>query len=242
MNNHESNRPLRVFEKVIQGGLGKGNLGVIASSHGTGKAAVLMSIAIDKALQGSNVLQVTTYRSVGELRAYRDEVLNELENSLSLPDRGALQTLVERHTRFHTYRPSRSASGVERPASFSIDRLRTTLTFAREHAEFSPDLLEIEGWPNFETVSEQDIRELKILAQDFDCEIWLSDHTTSASGVDKATGLPQNLVRFDSLFSVVIALRPEAQLVPLKFLKAHGNPIPEIHLSFDPKSMLLRWS
>jgi hypothetical protein len=226
---------------VIHGGLGKGNLGVIAARHGTGKAAVLMSIAIDKALQGSNVLQVTTHRSVSALRTYRDEVLHEMERALGFSDRGATQTLVERHTRFHTYRSVRTTNGEERAAMFSIDRLRTTLTFAREHAEFSPDLLEIEGWPDFNTVDEREVRELKILAQDFDCEVWLTDHTDRDSGLDAATGIPANLARFDNLLSVVISLEPEAQVVPLKFLKVHGKPIPAINLSFDPKSMLLRW-
>lgn len=256
MSKNESNRPLRVFERVLQGGLGKGNIGVIAARHGTGKVAVLMSIALDKAIQGHSVLQVSTERSVAELRAYRDEVLNEMERSLNLADRAGTQTSVERHTRFHTYRPSRNsdlkgsnpastaaAFHASRVGAFSIDRLRTTLTFARDHAEFSPELIEIEGWPDFDAVSEEELRELKVLAQEFDCEVWLTDHTHRDTKLDAASGLPSNLARFDKLLSVVVALEPESQVVPLRFLKAHGKPIPaSVHLYFDPKSMLLRWS
>ena len=43
----DQNRPLRVLEKVLQGGLGKGNVGVIMARHGMGKIAVMTSIAID---------------------------------------------------------------------------------------------------------------------------------------------------------------------------------------------------
>ena len=232
MTSNESNRPLRVFEKVIKGGLGSGNIGVIAARHGTGKVAVLMSIAVDKALNSNNVLQVTTIKSVDEVRTFRDEVLHEMELSLDLHDRGGLQTLVERHTRIHTYKAG----------SFSVDRLRTTLTFAREHAEFTPSLLEIEGWPDFDEVTLDQLRELKVLAEEFQCEVWLSDHTHRDDSLDKATGLPTNLARFDSLLSVVIKLEPEARTVPLRFLKAHGKPVSNsINLEFDPKTMLLRW-
>ena len=40
--------PLRVFENSINGGLGKGNLGVIVSKKGVGKTACLVHIATDK--------------------------------------------------------------------------------------------------------------------------------------------------------------------------------------------------
>jgi len=39
--------PLRVFEKSIHGGLGKGNLGVVMSRAGVGKTALLIGIALD---------------------------------------------------------------------------------------------------------------------------------------------------------------------------------------------------
>ena len=33
--------PIRVFEESIDGGLGRGNLGVLASRHGVGKTACM---------------------------------------------------------------------------------------------------------------------------------------------------------------------------------------------------------
>ena len=37
--------PLRVFEKSINGGVGKGHIGVLASKKGVGKTACLVHIA-----------------------------------------------------------------------------------------------------------------------------------------------------------------------------------------------------
>ena len=43
--NHRS--PLRVFERSVHGGLGRGNLGVVAASAGVGKGAFLTAIALE---------------------------------------------------------------------------------------------------------------------------------------------------------------------------------------------------
>ena len=43
--------PLRVFERSIQGGLGKGNVGVVMSRAGAGKTAFLVDIALDDLMQ-----------------------------------------------------------------------------------------------------------------------------------------------------------------------------------------------
>ncbi len=43
--------PLRILEKSIQGGVGKGNIGVIASRKGVGKTACLVHIATDNFLE-----------------------------------------------------------------------------------------------------------------------------------------------------------------------------------------------
>ena len=51
--------PLRVFEDSINGGLGKGNLGVIVSKKGVGKTACLVHIATDKLFKGEHVIHVS---------------------------------------------------------------------------------------------------------------------------------------------------------------------------------------
>ena len=51
--------PLRVFEKSINGGLGKGNLGVLASRKGVGKTACLVHIATDQLFNDKHVIHVS---------------------------------------------------------------------------------------------------------------------------------------------------------------------------------------
>ena len=227
----DANRPLRVLEKVIQGGLGAGNIGVLMSRHGTGKVAVLTSIAVDHAMDGRNTLHVALNESVTNIRAYDDEVLHEIAESLDLQDRSRLITNVERHKQIYTYR-----SG-----GFSIDRFEETLRFLAERAEFKPEMIELRGWPDFRKATIQDLERLKSCAVEHSCEIWCTAHTTREDQLD-GDGVPDYLSRLLDFIEVLIALEPEGSHVNLRFIKTHDQRPPTgIHLEFDPKTMLIRW-
>ena len=51
--------PIRILEKTIQGGLGKGNLAVFTARKGVGKTATLVHMAIDRILGGEKVLHLS---------------------------------------------------------------------------------------------------------------------------------------------------------------------------------------
>jgi len=44
--------PLRLFEHSINGGLGRGNIGVVVARHGIGKTGFLVGIALYEAMRG----------------------------------------------------------------------------------------------------------------------------------------------------------------------------------------------
>lgn len=230
----DANRPLRVLDKVLQGGLGTGNLGLIMARHGMGKLAVLTSIAIDHAMDGRNTLHVSLGESAGNLRALHDEVLHGILQSLDLPNRGDVIHTVERHKQIYTYRDGR----------FDLARLRQTLDFLRDGAEFKPELIELSGWPDFERLDGTEIPELKKIAQEYQCEIWLLAHTHSTDQVD-AHGVPDYLTRWKGSISALIALEPQGDHSPsvrIHVLEAHGRAIPSHpHLEFDPTAQLIRW-
>ncbi|MFQ5655851.1 MAG: hypothetical protein ACE5GW_14120 [Planctomycetota bacterium] len=227
----DANRPLRVLDKVLQGGLGAGNVGVLMSRHGTGKIAVLTSIALDHAMDGRNTLHVSVGKSVSDIRAFHNEVLNEIVESLGLGDRGELFTKVERHKQIYTYRDG----------SFSLERLRESLGFLAEHAEFQPEIVELQGWPDFESTSREEFQELKAIAAERSLELWCAAQSHRDDPTDER-GVPDHVRRLEEEIEVLVALEPEGEHVRLRFIKTHGTPPPEgIHLEFDPKSMLIRW-
>lgn len=232
MNLTDANRPLRVLEKVLQGGLGLGNLGVVMARHGTGKVAVLTSIAIDHAMDGRKALHVSVGKPVSSVRAFHDEVLHEILNSLGASDRSAHQSMVERHKQIYSF-PD--------PSAFSLSKLKNTLGFLDQHAGFHPEMIELSGWPDFDRIDGDTIPALHALAQDWNCELWLSAHTHQETPVDER-GIPKVIARHLEEVEVLLALEAEREHVNLKFLKVHGEPKPtKVHLEFDPKTMLIRW-
>ena len=67
--------PLRVFEEAINGGLGKGNLGVIVSRHGVGKTACLVHLATDKLFKGESVIQIAEMQSLDDATMVYNSIL-----------------------------------------------------------------------------------------------------------------------------------------------------------------------
>src|SRR5574344_552644 len=80
------NSPIRVFEKSINGGLGKGNIGVLASRHGIGKTACLVHIATDKLFKGEHVVHVSFSGNVEHVLNWYKEVFREISEYKSLDD------------------------------------------------------------------------------------------------------------------------------------------------------------
>lgn len=227
----DANRPIRVFEKVLDGGLGKGNIGVVMSRHGTGKTALLTSLAVDNAMSGHHTLHICFGKSVDDVRAYDDEVLAEIIRCYGIDDKAAVMTTVERNKQIYTYQDG----------DFNRHRLRSTLEILDKHAEFRPEFVEIQGWPSFSRMNEEEIRALRAIAVEFNCEIWLSAHTHREDEVDER-GMPLYLGPLENHIEVIVALDPEMEHVNIRFVKTRGKAAESaVNLEFDPKTMLLRW-
>lgn len=228
----DANRPLRILEKALHGGPGKGNLGAVMARHGTGKVAVLTSISVDHAMDGRNTLHVAVGQSVSDVRAYDDEVLHQICERYDLRDRASILTTVERHKQIYTFR---------RRSDFTAARLRQVLDFLGERAEFRPEMLEVQGWPDWAELDEGELQALRSIAADYDCEIWVTVHTRREDELDPR-GIPSWLARFEPQLAVILALEPEGEHVRIRPLKVpDGAPAGSVHLEFDPTTMLVRW-
>ncbi len=227
----ESNRPLRVLDRALQGGLGTGNLGLLMSRHGTGKVAILTSMGIDHAMDGRNALHVAVGKTVRDIRALHDQVYEAMVAAFGNSKTPDIRT-VERHKQIYTYQDG----------SLNVGRLRETLAFLGEHAQFRPEMIEIQGWPDFESGPPADeIQGLKKLAEDFKAEIWITAQTHRTDEVD-STGVPSVIQSILGDLAVVLALDEDGDHMNVRFVKTHDTPpTTSIHLEFDPKTMLLRW-
>lgn len=223
--------PLRVFERSIHGGLGKGHVGVVASRAGVGKTAVMVGVALDDLMRDRNVLHVCLDEPVEKVRNFYDEVFHDLAESTKLEGRSEAHVAIERHRVIHTY-----ANG-----SFSMEKLKGALEMMREHMHFVPEAIMIDGYPDFASASEADLAELKQLAVDHDAELWLTALRHRDEELD-GNGVPAQLSRFGDALSVVVLLEPSGDHVQLKLVKDHDSKdVADLQMELDPGTLLLKW-
>ena len=215
--------PLRVLEKGLHGGLGRGNLGLVLAGHGVGKTPFLVSVALDELLRGHCVLHVSLESSVAHVRAYYDTVFDDLAKTSHLEDTARVHAEADRARRIRAY-----AAG-----SFDAAKLREAIKVESESGA-RPALVVIEGM-DLAGAARDEVADLRALAQELDAEIWLS-----VGCPDERVALPPALRGVEPLVSVILALEPQPGHVALRVLKDHDNPdVAALRVALDPKSLLL---
>jgi hypothetical protein len=223
--------PLRVFERSIHGGLGRGNVGVVMSRAGVGKTAFLVDIALDDLMRDRKVLHINIDDAVDKVRGFYDEIFTNLADSANLADRDRTHLAVERNRLIQTFARE----------SFSMDKVKQGIELAREHMSFDPDVIILDGYPSFSVATDEQVAEIKDLANTIDCELWIAARARRDDERD-ASGTPIKVARFGEMLSVIVELEPEADHVRLILRKDHDNTgCADVFLELDPKTLLLRW-
>src|SRR5512141_808210 len=95
--------PMRVFEKSIHGGLGRGNVGVVAARHGVGKTPLLVQIALDDLLRDRRVLHISHEHAVDHVRAFYDEIFHDLADYRRLDAPEAVRLDIEKNRLIYSH-------------------------------------------------------------------------------------------------------------------------------------------
>ena len=174
-------------------------------------------------------MHVAMGESVDHVRSFYDEIFVDLKRTSELQDVHDTRLQMERCRMIHSY-----ASG-----KFSIEKLRRSLAFQKEHAHFEPEMIVIDGY-NLADSSEADLTLLKEFAKEEDVELWLSALTHRDDPVTSPRGIPNPVARFDAWISVMVNLEPEEGAVQVNILQDHDNEnVADLHLKLDPTTMLL---
>lgn len=228
--------PMRVFEKSMHGGLGRGNVGVVAARHGVGKTPLLVQIALDDLMRDRRVLHISHEHAVDHVRAYYDEIFHDLVATSKLEAPESVKLDVERHRLIFSLMAQASTAPVSlRGGRSSMARILETVAFARDVAHFEPDVVVIDHF-DFAQASDEAAAALAKLARELDVELWLSVHSEAMPATPGE--LPAPLARFGKEFSVVVFLQAERDVVRLRLVKDHDNKdLAEPHLRLDPHTM-----
>jgi len=224
--------PLRVFERSIHGGLGKGNVGVVISRKGVGKSAMLIGVALDDLLQSRKVLHVTVGDSVEHLADFYEEIFRDLVTTSKVKDVAETRLTMVKNRHLLSYRDG----------DFNVARIHRSMEFLAEHAAFEPYALILDGWPDFSTVSSEEMAELKKLAEDRQVEIWVTALRRREGQERDERDVPMDVARHDAIISVIVHLEPESDHVKLRLVKDHENrELADLHVELDPRTLLLKW-
>jgi hypothetical protein len=216
--------PLRLLEKGLQGGLGRGNLGLVLAGHGVGKTSFLVGVALDELLRGGHVLHVSLGHTVGHVRAHYDTVFDALASSTHLEDVVQVRQDVDRKRSIRVYPRE----------GFGVGKLRDAVKLQTE-AGAPPALVVVEGF-DLAAADPGDLVELRALARELDAEFWFSVACPGERVDDVPPGMDDALEHF----SVILALEPRPDTVALRAIRDHDNPdVSALHVALDPRTLLL---
>ena len=217
--------PLRLLEKGLHGGLGRGSLGLVLAAPGLGKTSFLVGVALDDLLRGKPVLHIALDHSVQHVRDYYDTVFEDLATTAHLDENhAAVRAEIDKLRRIRVYPHG----------SVDAKRLREALALEAEIG-VRPDLVVVDGLDVAEQTPAQ-IEEWAAAARDAQVEVWMAANAPS----EKIPDLPAAIRPLERSFRVILAMEPAGGSVALRALKDHDNPdVAALHVALDPKTLLL---
>ncbi len=221
--------PLRVFEKSINGGLGKGHIGVLASKKGVGKTACLVHIATDKLFRGRHVIHVSFSQKVDHIINWYEDIFKEiakkrdLENAIDIHDEIIKNRVIMNFNSEGT----------------TIDQVLKSLSAMMTEGDFPADSVIFDGYKLAEATQEE-IDKLKLFAKEANIELWFSVSLNGESPTFDEKGVPTLLVNKIKDLDVLITLKFEGDHIHFQVIKDHNNmELKDMSLKLDPKTMLI---
>ncbi|MBN2738178.1 MAG: AAA family ATPase [Spirochaetales bacterium] len=222
--------PLRILEKSIHGGVGKGNIGVIASKKGVGKTACLVHLATDQLFQGKHVIHVSFSNDTKHIISWYEDIFQEISK------RRELEHAMEVHNEIIHNRVIMNFNFSTRRIPEVLERIESMIS----QANFKADCVVVDGY-NFPEGNVNELKEIREFANKHGLEFWFS--ATVPEG-DKSLlsehVTPEILTNYLSEIAIVIMLKPIDGIIHLRLLKDHDQAYDEdLHLKLDPKILLI---
>ena len=222
--------PLRVFEKSIHGGLGTGNIGILASPKGVGKTACLVHIATDKLLQGKHVIHVSYSSRVDHIITWYENIFKEIAK------KKRLESAVDVHDEIIKNRVIMNFKQEGTRTEQVLKSVEAMITFGK----FAAEAIIVDGY-DFAKSTCEDIGKFREFAGKIGLEVWFSASLKEANGpLYGPDGIPTVLSPLCPAIDVLITLHAKGAYVELCVVKDRQHPPPGVlPLKLDPKTLLI---
>lgn len=221
--------PIRVLEKSIRGGLGKGNIGVFAARKGVGKTACLVHVATDKLLKGEKVLHVSFADDPDHIQNWYKMVFNEVAKAYKLENAlGVFDEIIPQRLLLHFKQKDITVAEIQ-------DKIERFL----KNTSFQPTLLIVDGY-SFDQAEEEEIALWKSYVQKKEIELWFSATLHREKLQLDENKIPAPVNRFNDYLAVIIMLNPHRDYIDFELLKAHNTKdLTKLRLKLDTKTLLI---
>ena len=221
--------PIRSLEKSIGGGLGPGNVGLLASRKGVGKTACLVHIATDKLLQGKHVIHVSYASRVDHIISWYEEILKALSKKKGMKEAAEFADEIVRNRVIMNFNQDGART----------EQVLKSLEAMIVHGRFAADTIIVDGF-DFVQGRPDDVLKFKEFAAKLGLEVWFSVSLKGDDPLFDEKGVPPPLQDYLGVADVLITLRHEGDDVRLDLVKAHDRPVlPKLRLRLDPKTLLI---
>lgn len=222
--------PLRLLEKSIHGGLGDGNIGVIAARKGTGKTACLVHIATDQLFQNKHVIHLSFSGRTDHIISWYEDIFSEIAKKRELQDAMNVHDEIIKNRVIMNF----NQDGV------TAEQMMRGLHALVDSGGFSADVVIVDGY-DFEHGDPSAIAAIRDFAAEHKLNVWFSASTHRDDPSVDENGVPTMLVPFIENVAVLITLTPEQDHLKLRLVKDHDQYRPEdLHLELDSKTLLIR--
>jgi len=223
--------PLRAFDESLDGGLGKGNLGVLVSRHGIGKTACLVHLATDKLFRNEHIIHVSFSGNVEHVINWYKEVFRQISEDRSLEDAAEIYNEILANRVVMNFSQE----------NVTIDKVLASLETLIRQGSFNADAVMFDGY-KLTVATEDDVRKIKQFAMDMRIEVWFSVSPVRPDVDFDDNGVPSTILKYEELIDVLIGLRyNEAMDKVFMTLVKDGDQLDPkpMRVTLDPKTMLI---
>jgi hypothetical protein len=221
--------PLRILEKSIHGGLGKGNLAIIASPKGIGKTACLVHIATDTLLMGKHIIHVSFSARTDHIISWYEDIFKEIARKRELESAMEVHDEIIRNRVIMNFNQE----------AIKTEQVVKSLKAMILDGNFTADQIVVDGY-DFSRSSPEEFKVIKDFAVELGTSIWFSSSTLADDLEGRANGVPKSLEPYMDYVSVLITLADKQDHINLRLVKDHGTYTKEdLDIRLDPRTLLI---
>ncbi|MDR2728678.1 MAG: hypothetical protein LBB56_06050, partial [Chitinispirillales bacterium] len=161
-----SRSPLRILEKSTKGGVGKGNISIIAARKGTGKTACLVHIATDQLIQGKNLIHVSFAANPSHIASWYDNIFSEIAKRNSVDNAAQVQDQLTKNRVIMNF----TQDGVK------VSQVLSSIKSMIKEGGFNADVVIIDGY-DFKRADKEEFANFKRFAEELQIQLWFSATT-----------------------------------------------------------------